>query len=213
MTAASAFGDADFDRQARNRIAIVRNVEKFPQARTAFVQVATLRPVRFLLSWAVNTVSAMVCSHLHRRARLLHDSAAWFDAEYLAYFSAVAAESRIPTDAFMYSARELRASNLAAIASCDDSVKALRTLNPNSKIAAALDVFAAEAGRLEIVVDKYLLVGQTAHAAKSHMQKSRLQHLELNRQLAGYYEDHNDVIDPQLIAAAEAAMQRIKART
>lgn len=212
MTAASAFGDADFDRQAQDRIAKVREVEKFPQTRILLVRLGTSWPIRIVLSSLVGTVSAFVCAHLKHRTRVMHDSAAWFDGEYLAYFSAVAAESRVPHDRFMQAASKMRASNLAAIRSCDESIKALRALNPHSKIAAALEDFTVEAQRLEIVVEKYMDIGQTANNSKAQMAKVHMLHVELNRQLAGYYEDHNDSFDPALGAAAEAALQRMMDR-
>lgn len=206
MTAASMYGVADFDREAKSRLVVIRRAEYFPELKTRVLYFFVHRPLSSLLG----AVIGMACKRLHAKAEKIHDVASWFDGEYPAYFSAIAGESRVPSETFLQLAKSAKEQNLKLIKVCRANVSALRA-HQQIRLAAAFDAVLAGAVGYDLVIGKFVEIGELAYSDKDLMRKSRKLSVEIDQHLANFYSEQDDSFDPAVIAAADAALERLKA--
>lgn len=210
MTAASMFGVADFDREAQARIAVVRRAETFPELKTKILYFFVLKPVTAVLTspFMIN----LACRRLHKKAVKLCDAASWFNGEYPAYFNAVAGESRVPSVKFLQRARSTQDENRLFIQVCEQTITLLNRVKRLPELMKAFEAARAGAVMYDEAIAKFLYIGDIARDGNEQMHKVRGLSVQLNHHLANYYSEKDDGFDPDLVAAADAALSRMKAK-
>jgi len=207
---ASMLGTADFDRDVRQHISQVRWLEAAPSIKTFFLNVAvdTMGPPTLFL---LNGVLRLAHWRLVRKIDRLESSIRWFNENYDDFHERVCRGSYIPDQRFIDTVRRVRAKNRHLIDVCNKSRDDMRLLNAAPKIAIAFENLASMANGMDGALIRYEELAVAAHSCELALKRSRELSKDIRAALANYDADDELMNDPELVAAARAAVGRIRA--
>ncbi|MDP3796801.1 MAG: hypothetical protein Q8R06_06575 [Polaromonas sp.] len=209
---ASMLGTADFDRDVRQHISQVRWLEAAPSIKTFFLNlaVATMGPPTLFL---LNGVLRLAHWRLVRKTDRLGSSIQWFNEKYDDFYERVCQGSYIPDQRFIDAVRHVRAKNHHLMNVCNKSRDDMKLLNASPQVVHAFENLASMAIGMDGALARFEDLAVAAHSCEVALKRSRELSKDIRATLANYDADDELMNDPELVAAAKAAVGRIRANT
>lgn len=209
---ASMLGTADFDRDVRQHISQVRWLEAAPSIKTFFLNlaVATMGPPTLFL---LNGVLRLAHWRLVRKINQLETSIQWFNENYDDFYERVCEGSYIPDQKFIDTVRRVRTQNRHLMNVCSKNRDDMKLLNASPQIVHAFENLANMANGMDGALARFEDLAVAARSCEVALKRSRELSKDIRATLINYDADDELMNDPELVAAAEAALGRIRANT
>lgn len=212
MTAASAFGGAEYD-DVRQKISQLKKLETAPQIlswllRYTVQQLAlvTIRAARGVTDWA--------CGHLERKADEMEQSVLWFRQEYEEFCLRLVRGPKLPGPKFLKLLEAAREKTANMVRVCRKNVQKSKTLAvPDSRLIRAYQRLADLGLAMDVELQRYEEVAVAASRCNGALDRLHFLNQDEARIAANFSEDDALMNDPEIQAAAEAAIQRMQARS
>lgn len=211
MTAASAFGDAEFD-DVRHQISEVQRLESAPRFWSWVLRSAVKQLALFTIN-AAQRVTAWACGRLERKAVQMERSVHWFRKEYDDFRIRVVRGPKLPSPEFIKQAQAARAKTAIMVRVCRKNVQKLNTLSvSDTRLMRAYENLVQIGLAMDLELQRYEETASAALRCEGALRRTHALGLDLERMAMNFNEDDPLMSDPEINAAAEAAVQRIQTR-
>ncbi len=212
MTAVSAFGGAEFD-DVRQKISQLKKLETAPQILSWLLR-STVQKLAVFTIEAAQRVTAWACGHLERKANEMEQSVFWFRQEYDDFCLRLVRGPKLPGPKFLKQLETAREKTAQMVRVCRKNVLKSKTLSvPDSRLIRVYQRLVDLGLAMDVELQRY---EETAIAAsRCHGALHRLHFLNQDQAkiAANFNEDDALMNDPEIRAAAEAAIQRMQTRS
>ena len=206
----SMLGPADFDRDVRQQFSQVRWLEAAPSVKTFFLNLAVATmgpPTLFLLSGVLR----LAHWRLVRKIDRLELSIRWFDENYDDFHERVCGGSFVPDQKFIDTVRRVRAKNGHLINVCQKNRADLKLLNASPPIVQAFENLGTMAKGMDEALARFEDLAVAARSCEVALKRSRDLSKDIRASLVNYDADDALMNDPEMMATATAALERIRA--
>lgn len=211
MTAASAFGGAEFD-DVRHQISEVQRLESAPRFWSWALRSAVKQLAHFTIK-AAHRVTAWACSRLEGKAMQMERSVYWFREEYEDFCQRIVRGPKLPSIKFVKQIQHTRAKTANMVRVCRKNVQKLNTLSvTDPRLVAAYEKLVQVGLAMDLELQRYEETASAALRCDGALRRTHALSAELNRMAVNFNEDDPLMKDSEINAAAEAAVQRMQAR-
>lgn len=211
MTAVSAFGGAEFD-DVRQQIFEVQRLESAPRFWSWALRSAVKQLAHFTIK-AAQRVTIWACGRLERKAAQMERSVHWFREEYDDFCKRIVRGPKLPSLEFVKQIQAARAKTANMVRVCRKNVHKLNTLSvTDPRLVVAYEKLVQVGLAMDLELQRYEETAVAALRCEGALRRTHALSVDLNRMAMNFNEDDSLMNDPEINAAAEAAVQRMQAR-
>ncbi len=212
MTAVSAFGGAEFD-DVRHQISEVQRLESAPGFWSWLLR-TVIKPLALFTIKTAQRVTAWACGRLERKAVQMEHSVHWFREGYDDFALRIVRGPKLPSPQFVKQVQAARSKTANMVMVCRKNVQRLNTLTVSDpRLVRAYENLVRIGLAMDLELQRYEEIASSALNCEGALRRTHALSHDLNRMAMDYNVDHSLMSDPEINAAAEAAIQRMKART
>lgn len=213
MTTASSTSVSwfNFSEAAIDQIGRAEKTERFRTTKSVAFRGAVTVLYRNAFSHALEWAAVKAIGYIDRKANQLLSSAIWFEGAREVFLDQIASNAMPPDPALFRHIEAFKKTNAELLDQCRLNIEQLREKNAESRFAAAFERLEQAALRIGDALQDIETIAQNSVDSAEQLQLMRDLNASIDSKLARYLDE--DELDPELLALADAAIERMKSKT